>query len=134
MITLSKFTAPFTIALLVKSHSTPSSSLHTAPSSSPIIQVHGLWLYHVRLDILRFFFSSLPPTTRSLPQKIIGKMTRRPRASSSKEASSSSANEISPDIFAVISSLTPRMSSKSVVKTINLLGLPEGFEILIPIE
>ncbi|KAK4417430.1 hypothetical protein Salat_2568600 [Sesamum alatum] len=79
-------------------------------------------------------FSSPPPTTCSLPQKISGKMTRRTRASSSKEASSSSANEISPDSFIVISSLPPKMSSKSIVKTINLLGLPEGFEILTPIE
>ncbi|KAK4428373.1 hypothetical protein Salat_1136900 [Sesamum alatum] len=53
-------------------------------------------------------------------------MTRRTRASSSKEASSSLANEISSDSFAVISSLPSKMSSKSIVKTINLLGLPEG--------
>ncbi|KAK4420283.1 hypothetical protein Salat_2441400 [Sesamum alatum] len=78
--------------------------------------------------------SSPPPTTRSLPQKTRGKMTPRTRASSSKEASSSSANEIFADSFAILSSLPPKMSAKSIVKTINLLGLPEGFEILTPIE
>ncbi|KAK4433231.1 hypothetical protein Salat_1085400 [Sesamum alatum] len=61
-------------------------------------------------------------------------MTRRTKASSSKEASSSSANEISADGFAALSSLPPKMSAKSIVKTINLLGLPEGFEIVTPIE
>ncbi|KAK4421840.1 hypothetical protein Salat_2134600 [Sesamum alatum] len=61
-------------------------------------------------------------------------MTHRTRGSSSKEASSSSANEISVDSFVVLSSLPPKMSAKSIVKTINLLGLPEGFEILTPIE
>ncbi|KAK4429068.1 hypothetical protein Salat_1206800 [Sesamum alatum] len=80
------------------------------------------------------FFSSPPHTTRSLPQKTRGKMTHRTRASSSKEASSSSANEISADGFAALSSLPPKMSAKSIVKTINLLGLPEGFEIVTPIE
>ncbi|KAK4423412.1 hypothetical protein Salat_1924000 [Sesamum alatum] len=77
------------------------------------------------------FFSSPPPPTRSLPQKTRGKMTRRTRASSSKEASSS-ANEIFADSFAVLSSLPLKMSAKSIVKTISLLGLPEGFEILTP--
>ncbi|KAK4412731.1 hypothetical protein Salat_2920300 [Sesamum alatum] len=61
-------------------------------------------------------------------------MTRRTRASSSKEASSFSANEISADGFTALSSLPPKMSAKSIVKTINLLGLPEGFEIVAPIE
>ncbi|KAK4415083.1 hypothetical protein Salat_2615400 [Sesamum alatum] len=40
--------------LLVKTHSIPSSSSRIAPSSSPIVQVHGLWSYDLRLDILRF--------------------------------------------------------------------------------
>ncbi|KAK4438488.1 hypothetical protein Salat_0183100, partial [Sesamum alatum] len=79
-------------------------------------------------------FSSPPPTTHSLPQKTRGKMTRRTRASSSKEASSSSANEISADGFTALSSLPPKMSAKSIVNTINLLGLPGGFEIVNPIE
>ncbi|KAK4422018.1 hypothetical protein Salat_2152500 [Sesamum alatum] len=79
-------------------------------------------------------FSSPPPTTCSLPQKTRGKMTCRTRASSSKEPSSSQPNEISPDSFAVISSLSLKMSSKSIVTTVNLLGLPEGFEILTPTE
>ncbi|KAK4431069.1 hypothetical protein Salat_0868900 [Sesamum alatum] len=79
-------------------------------------------------------FSSPPPTTRSLPQNTRGKMTCRTRSSSSKEASSSSANEIFADSFVVLSSLLPKMSAKSIVKTINRLGLPKGFKILTPIE
>ncbi|KAK4423180.1 hypothetical protein Salat_1900800 [Sesamum alatum] len=78
--------------------------------------------------------SSPPPTSRSLPQKVRGKMTRHTRASSSKEPSPSVANEISPHCFAVISSISSKMSTKSIVKTINLLGLPEGYEVLTPIE
>ncbi|KAK4428865.1 hypothetical protein Salat_1186400 [Sesamum alatum] len=61
-------------------------------------------------------------------------MTRRTRASSSKEPSSFAVNEISPDSFVVISSFSPKMSAKSIVKTINLLGLPKGYEVLTPIE
>ncbi|KAK4426296.1 hypothetical protein Salat_1398100 [Sesamum alatum] len=61
-------------------------------------------------------------------------MTRRTRVSSSKEPSSAQPNEISLDSFAVISSLPPKMSAKAIVKTINLLGLSEGFKILTPVE
>ncbi|KAK4428824.1 hypothetical protein Salat_1182300 [Sesamum alatum] len=60
-------------------------------------------------------------------------MTRRTKASSSKEPPYA-ANEISPDSFSVISSISAKMSAKSIVKTINLLGLPEGYEILTLVE
>ncbi|KAK4412414.1 hypothetical protein Salat_2888400 [Sesamum alatum] len=61
-------------------------------------------------------------------------MTHRTRASSSKEPSPYVANEISPDCFVVISSISPKMSAKSIVRTINLLGLHEGYEVVTPIE
>ncbi|KAK4420146.1 hypothetical protein Salat_2427500 [Sesamum alatum] len=57
-----------------------------------------------------------------------------PRASSSRETSSPAANEIYPECFAAISSFSPKMSTKSIMKAINILGLPEGLEILNPIE
>ncbi|KAK4421059.1 hypothetical protein Salat_2056400, partial [Sesamum alatum] len=78
--------------------------------------------------------SSSPPTTRSLPQKIRKKMTCRTRASISKEPPPSAANEMSPDCFVVISSISPKMYAKSIIKTINLLGLPEGYEVVTPSE
>ncbi|KAK4428842.1 hypothetical protein Salat_1184100 [Sesamum alatum] len=69
---------------------------------------------------------SPPPTDRILPQKIRGKMPRRTRASSSHKPASPILTEISPSAFGAISEIPLKMSSKSIVKTLNLLSLPEG--------
>ncbi|KAK4428541.1 hypothetical protein Salat_1153900 [Sesamum alatum] len=70
---------------------------------------------------------SPPSTACVLPKKIRGKTPRRYKTSSSKEPSSPIPNEISPDSFAAISSISLKMSPKLIIETLNLL---ECYEVL----
>ncbi|KAK4422658.1 hypothetical protein Salat_1848300 [Sesamum alatum] len=61
-------------------------------------------------------------------------MPRRTRASSSREPSSPNPTKVPLSALAAIYDISLIMSSKSIVKILNLLGLPEGYIVLSPVK